>query len=74
MCAQNLLSPGTEEWNIWRVKFYGQSWVKIDFDGMISFQGIGFKSAGDTPQRDPSEVKVSIYLTAKKEWQQIAVL
>jgi len=69
---QNLLSPGEEHWNKWYVANFPHSWVMIEFHQHLNFAGIGFKSAGDHPRRDPTEVRVAVHHPLTNSWQQIA--
>jgi hypothetical protein len=66
---QNLLSPGEEPWNKWYVAHFPRSWVMVEFQQPLSFQGIGFKSANDHPRRDPQEVRVSVHNPLTNQWQ-----
>ena len=43
----------------------------VEFGQHITFQGIGFKSAGDHPRRAPTEVKISIFNAMTNTWQEI---
>ena len=69
---QNLLSPGEEPWNKWFAPHHRKSWIMIEFNQHLSFQGIGIKSANDHPRRDPTEVKVNVFHPLTGGWQQIA--
>ena len=58
----NLLFDGEEPWNKWYENSSSSSWVKITNNSRavpLQFEGLGFKSANDVPDRDPQTVKVT---------------
>jgi len=58
--AENLLKDGEEDWNKWCAApcAGNTSWTMLTFKNSINFCEIGFKSANDEPDRDPTSVEV----------------
>lgn len=77
---EHLLKNGTEVWNKWYQDKAYDSWVTIDFQSVEqTIVGIGFRSAGDVPQRDPETVIVSCRdydqpQSKGDSWKQVAAL
>ena len=71
---QNLVSGGEEPWNKWYADSTQRSWVMLEFQQAITFNGLGLKSANDCPQRDPEQATVFIFNSRTAGWEQIADL
>jgi hypothetical protein len=67
--AENLIKSGEESWNKWCVAPCpgNTNWTIIEFQKTIFFSDLGFKSANDEPNRDPTSVEVYI-LSPQHEW------
>ena len=66
---QNLVSGGEEPWNKWFANSTQRSWVMLEFQQAITFNGLGFKSANDCPHRDPEQATVFIFNPRTAGWE-----
>lgn len=67
--AENLIKSGDEDWNKWCAAPCKDhtNWTIIQFEKTLIISDLGFKSANDEPNRDPTSVEVYI-LTVENEW------
>ena len=57
---QNLVKSGTEEWNKWYEASSSRSWVVLHSHvGSVRVNQISFRSANDSPARDPGSVTIT---------------
>ena len=60
------MDSGTEPWNKWLAKTKNNKcWIKVRLTKEFEVAGFGFKSAGDSPERDPGMIK-AFYKDKKK--------
>lgn len=71
---KNLDSGGEEPCNKWHANSTQRSWVMLEFQQAITFNGLGLKSANDCPHRDPEQATVFIFNPHTAGWEQIADL
>ena len=57
---KNLINEGEEDWNKWCQIKSNESQIMYKLKQKIKINGIGFKSANDLPERDPTSVRISI--------------